>query len=173
MKFTRTAVIGALAALAFVFVQQQLAADSGKADAAKPAKAESRIWTTDYTAALARAKQENKPVLLDFTGSDWCPPCIAVHERVLSTPEFEAYAHKNLVTVYLDFPREKKVPAAVKAQNDKLLADYGVRAFPTFIILDPNGKELERKVGFDTSTGVQGFIKLVEGAKAKGTVAAQ
>jgi len=56
-------------------------------------------WQSDYGKALATAKSENKKVLLDFTGSDWCGPCIEFRKRVLSQPEFRAYAYKNLVLV--------------------------------------------------------------------------
>ena len=60
-------------------------------------------WTTDYKAALTKAKAENKNILIDFTGSDWCGWCIKLHREVLDKPEFIDYAKKNLVLLYLDY----------------------------------------------------------------------
>src|SRR5947209_4624292 len=64
-------------------------------------------WLTDLPKALGKAKAEKKLVLMDFTGSDWCPPCKALHKNVLSSKEFEGYAQTNLVLVLVDFPRSK------------------------------------------------------------------
>src|SRR3954469_10978566 len=76
-------------------------------------------WETDYAKALQMAKAQNKRVLLDFTGSDWCPPCIALRKRVFTSAEFRAYAQKNLILVELDFPRQKQQSAQLKSQNEK------------------------------------------------------
>ena len=65
-------------------------------------------WLTDLPKAQAQAKAEKKIVLMDFTGSDWCPPCKALHKNVFSTQEFQEYAAKNLVLVEVDFPRAKQ-----------------------------------------------------------------
>src|SRR6476661_3488792 len=83
-------------------------------------------WETDYAKALQLAKTQNKRVLLDFTGSDWCPPCIALRKRVFSNAEFAAYAQKNLILVELDFPRKKEQSEQLKSQNEKLSTQYGV-----------------------------------------------
>src|ERR1017187_4807538 len=64
-------------------------------------------WLTDVPAALARAKAENKTVLLDFTGSDWCGWCMRLKAEVFDQPEFSTYAHANLILVELDFPHHK------------------------------------------------------------------
>src|SRR5690349_17765328 len=85
------------------------------------AKAE---WLTDLPQAQAKAKTENKLVLIDFTGSDWCGWCIKFNKEVLSTPEFAEYAAKNLVLVELDFPRKKQQPAQLKKANKALQEKY-------------------------------------------------
>src|SRR6516165_8692992 len=77
-------------------------------------------WLTDLPKAQAKAKAENKLVLMDFNGSDWCPPCKALRKNVLSTKEFEDYAKKNLVLVDVDFPRSKELPANQKKANEAL-----------------------------------------------------
>lgn len=100
------------------------------------------VWLTDYEAALKQAKAEDKRVLLDFTGSDWCGWCIKLKSEVFDTPAFSNYAKSRLVLVELDFPRGKAQTPAVKKQNEELARKFNVRGFPTIIILDANGKLL-------------------------------
>jgi thioredoxin-related protein len=66
------------------------------------------LWQTNYKQALAQAAKENKQVLLDFTGSDWCPYCIQMDREVLGKSQFENFASKNLVLVKLDYPTKEK-----------------------------------------------------------------
>jgi len=74
-------------------------------------------WLTDLQKAQAKAKTENKLVMMDFTGSDWCGWCIKLNKEVFSKPEFADYARKNLVLVEVDFPRYKKQADDVKKAN--------------------------------------------------------
>jgi len=76
-------------------------------------------WLTDLPQAQAQAKVENKTVLLDFTGSDWCPWCIRLKNEVFSQPEFIAYANKNTVLVEVDFPRQKPPKPRTKTGQPK------------------------------------------------------
>src|SRR4051794_5848221 len=76
-------------------------------------------WQTDYSQALGQAKQEGKPVLINFTGSDWCGPCIEMHKRVFSDKTFLDYAGKHLILVEIDYPKTKSLPEEVKQQNDR------------------------------------------------------
>lgn len=99
-------------------------------------------WTTDYEAALKQAKAENKSVLIDFTGSDWCGWCIRLDKEILSKDEFKDFAKENLVLVYIDFPRSKPQSDELKEQNAKLAKKYGVRGYPTLVILDSEGKQI-------------------------------
>ncbi len=99
-------------------------------------------WLTDLPKAQAKAKAENKMVLLDFTGSDWCGWCIKLHKEVFSQPEFADYAAKNLVLVELDFPHKKPQDAAQKAANRALAAKYKIEGYPTIIVLDGSGKQV-------------------------------
>ncbi|MBL8738822.1 MAG: thioredoxin family protein [Planctomycetes bacterium] len=124
------------------------AAWTKKADealAAAKAKAElAKAWTTDYEAALARAKKEKKYVIADFTGSDWCGWCIKLKEEVFDKPEFHAWAKDNAVLLELDFPRNKELPEELKKQNEKLRERFKIRGYPTILFLDASGKELGR-----------------------------
>src|SRR6266581_5344317 len=82
-----------------------------------PAAAHAAEWLTDVPAAQEQAAAENKLVLLNFTGSDWCGWCMKLKAEVFSQPEFEDYANKNLVLVEIDFPKRKPQPAAQKKAN--------------------------------------------------------
>jgi thioredoxin-related protein len=105
-------------------------------------------WLTDVPKALEIARAENKLVLLDFTGSDWCPYCQALQAKVLASKKFEAYADRNLVLVKVDFPRTTKQPMELKEANSELAGKFKVDTFPTVILLGPKGKELKRVVGY-------------------------
>src|SRR6516164_6830998 len=74
-------------------------------------------WLTDLPKAQAQAKSDNKLILMDFTGSDWCSWCIKLDQDTFSKPEFADYAQKNLVLVRLDFPQNKEQPDDLKAAN--------------------------------------------------------
>ena len=105
-------------------------------------------WLTDLPKAMAQAKTEKKLVLLDFTGSDWCPPCKNLHKTVLTSEEFTKFAKENLVLVDVDFPKSKPQTPELKAANQELSKKYAVRGYPTIIVLDADGKELFKKVGY-------------------------
>ncbi len=99
-------------------------------------------WLTNYTEALGKAKTEDRKVFLFFTGSDWCGWCMRLEREVLRMPEFTDFAAENMVLVKLDFPRRTRLPAAEAAQNQRLAKEYGVRGYPTVVVLDSNGKRV-------------------------------
>jgi len=99
-------------------------------------------WLTDYKKAQQEAKTNNKLVLLDFTGSDWCGWCIKLNKEVFSKPEFKDYANKNLVLVEVDFPRAKSQSSDIKKQNEELAQQYQIEGFPTIMVLDGDGKKV-------------------------------
>jgi thioredoxin-related protein len=99
-------------------------------------------WTTDYKAALAQAKSDNRHVFLFFTGSDWCSWCKRLNKEILSQDGFKDYAAKNLILVELDYPRGKSQPKEVKAQNAQLMDQYKIEGYPTVIVLDSSGKKV-------------------------------
>src|SRR6266700_6711884 len=88
------------------------------------AGAEELQWLTDLPKAQAQAKKENKLVMLDFTGSDWCGWCIKLNKEVFSKPEFAEYAKKSLVLVEVDFPRAKEQSETLKKANQNLQKKY-------------------------------------------------
>ena len=122
-------------------------------------------WMTDFEAAQAKAKAENKPLLLDFTGSDWCGWCIKLDEEVFSQTAFSQYAAAELVLVEIDFPRRTDQPAKLKAQNEALAQKYGIRGFPTILVLSPEG-ELIEKTGYRRG-GPQAYVAHIKEILAK------
>ena len=127
---------------------------------AEPASESS--WGTDLPAALNRARSENRMVLLDFTGSDWCGWCIKFDQDVLSMDKFAGYAKSKLVLVRLDFSRHKEQDAALKQANEQLSKRFGVDGYPTFVLLNSAGKELGRQVGY-LEGGPDAFIAELDG----------
>ncbi len=123
-------------------------------------------WLTDLAKAQAKAKAENKMVLMDFTGSDWCGWCIKFDKEVLSTDKFKEYADKNLVLVVVDFPAKKPISDAQKQANEGLGKKYGVDGYPTFVVLSKDGKEIGRQEGY-AEGGPEAFIEKLNGFKKK------
>lgn len=124
-------------------------------------------WTEDYAKAVEKAKTENKKVLLDFTGSDWCSYCMALNKEVFSTAKFKAWAKDNVVLVEVDFPHSKPQTQKVKAQNAELKGKYPAGGYPTIVIVDTAGNELAKKVGYSPGSGPDSYIAALEGAMKK------
>ena len=123
-------------------------------------------WGTELPAALSQAKKDNKMVLMDFTGSDWCGWCKKLDKEVFSTPEFAEYAKKNLVLVEVDFPANKKQTAELKKVNAALKDKYGAEGFPTIVIVSGDGKQLWKQVGYMPG-GPKAWIAKLDDAKKK------
>ena len=123
-------------------------------------------WTSDFAAAQKKAKAEKKLVLMDFTGSDWCGWCIKLDKEVFSTKEFADYAKDNLVLVEVDFPRRKKLSDEQKKANEALSEKYGAQGFPTIVVLDSEGKQVWKQVGYMPG-GPKAWIEKLEEAKKK------
>lgn len=118
------------------------------------------VWLTDLDAAKAQGVKENKPVLVDFTGSDWCPPCKALHKNVFESKEFAAVASKY-VLVELDYPRNKTQDPELKAKNAALSKQFGITGFPTVLLIDAkSGDVFGRTVGFGGQSAKEYLAKL-------------
>lgn len=88
-------------------------------------------WETDINTAIKVSNKTKKPMLLFFTGSDWCGWCIRLQKEVLKTPEFAKWAKTNVVLVELDYPRAKQQSEEIKKQNNDLQQTFGIQGFPT------------------------------------------
>lgn len=118
-------------------------------------------WLTNYDQALNQAKVQKLPVLVDFTGSDWCIWCIKLNDEVFEKPAFQAWAKGHVILLKLDFPRRLAQSEATKKANAALAEKYGISGFPTIVLLDENGKELKR-TGYKPG-GAEAYIKHLEG----------
>ena len=101
---------------------------------------EKLVWHEDLKEAITISQEENKPLMLFFTGSDWCGWCIRLQKEVFFKPEFNKWAAENVVLVELDFPRKKAQSKELKAQNAQLQQQFQVRGYPTiwFVKADKN-----------------------------------
>ena len=117
-------------------------------------------WLTDLDAAKAQGAKENKSVLVNFTGSDWCPPCQSLHKSVFETAEFAAFAAKH-VLVELDYPKSKPQAPELKAKNAALSKQFGISGFPTVLLIDAkSGEVFGKTVGFGGQTAKEYLDKL-------------
>lgn len=105
-------------------------------------------WMTDWEAAKAKAKEEKKPILINFTGTDWCGWCIRIEKEVFSQKEFQEYAAKNLILMEVDFPKRKEQAAELKAQNKALDKEFKIEGYPTIYLLDAEGKKISEDIGY-------------------------
>jgi len=123
------------------------------------------LWTEDYDAALKQAAAENKHVLVDFSGSDWCGWCIKLDNEVFSKLKFIRYAKENLILVMVDFPNSKPQSAEQAAANDALAKKHGIQGFPTVLILNPQG-EVVHRTGYEAG-GPSAYIEMIDGEIAQ------
>jgi len=107
---------------------------------AVPVSAANPDWLTDMQKAQKIAEKENKDLLINFTGSDWCSWCIKLKEEVFSKEGFEK-AHQNFVFVEMDFPQNQDIiPPKTRKQNEKWSDRFGIEGFPTIVLTDENGR---------------------------------
>jgi thiol-disulfide isomerase/thioredoxin len=109
-----------------------------------PATTTGAEWLTDYSKAINLAADQNKLILADFTGSDWCHWCKVLDEEVFSTNEFKNWAAKNVILLEVDFPNNKKQSDALKKQNKDLAKKYNIGGYPTILFLNAAGEKVGR-----------------------------
>ena len=127
-------------------------------------------WETDFVKAKQTAATEHKYILLNFSGSDWCGPCIRMHNEIFETADFVNYANENLVLVNADFPRQKKnqLSKDLQRQNDLLAEKYNSKGtFPLTVLLTADGKILKVWDGFQKQ-GTTAFISEIKKATDAG-----
>ncbi len=117
-------------------------------------------WTTNLGKAIETAKVENKAVLVNFTGSDWCKWCFKLSGEVFSQDEFKEYAAENLILVKVDFPRSIPQSNQTKAYNQSLAQKFGVQGYPTIIIINSQGKPVA-KTGYQAG-GAGNYINHIK-----------
>ncbi len=122
-------------------------------------------WETDFESAKKKAEKEHKFILLNFSGSDWCIPCIRLQDEIFENTSFKNFADSNLVLVNADFPRLKKNQLSKEQQkkNDKLADKYNpMGSFPFTLLLNEEGKVIKTWDGFPEKTAKQ-FADQIKG----------
>ena len=113
------------------------------------------VWFTDFNKAKTEAVTSEKFILINFSGSDWCGPCIRLHKEIFDSEMFLNYAQKNLVLVKADFPRLKKNHLSKEQQklNDALADQYNPQGhFPYTVLVDVKGKVVKVWDGYPNET---------------------
>lgn len=128
------------------------------------------IWSADFNESRKQAQEAHKLILVNFSGSDWCGPCIRLRKEILESGEFESYAQKKLILVRADFPRQKKnqLSKEQERKNEALADMYNPEGkFPYTVLVDENGKVLKHWDGFPDLSPEQfvSQIKLVDDAR--------
>jgi thiol-disulfide isomerase/thioredoxin len=140
-------------------------------------KASNEGWLVSMDEAYAISKKTGKPILANFTGSDWCGWCKRLTADVFSKPEFKTWAEKNVVLLELDFPRMRQVPDEIRQQNASLQQAFGVGGYPTVWVFtlskskDKNEYNIEPigRTGYmnDAKAFTDGVDNMIKEAKAK------
>ena len=116
------------------------------------------LWLVDFNAAKTQAAASKKKILLDFTGSDWCPPCIQLNNNVFKSPEFKTQMPPKYILVKLDAPRDKsKQSQAEQGHVKQMQTQFKITGFPTVVITDSAGNEIHRQSGYG-GQGAQQWI---------------
>lgn len=108
-------------------------------------EAQDENWLVNIEEAYAISKKTNKPILANFTGSDWCGWCKRLRAEVFSKPEFKDWAEKNVILLELDYPRKTKLPQQQAQQNAGLQQAFQVKGFPTIWVFDLNKPDNQQK----------------------------
>lgn len=117
---------------------------------------EDLTWYTDMSKASELSMKEEKPLMMFFTGSDWCGWCIRLQKEVFKTEDFINWANKNVILVELDFPRKTPQDEALKMQNQQLQQIFQVRGYPTVWLVNPEKKE-DGKINLN-ALGSTGYV---------------
>ena len=146
------------------------AADAKPAKETKEAAKKAEVvWLTDFEAAKKQAAEQKKPILMFFTGSDWCGWCKKLHADVLDKKDFQEFAKDSVILLELDFPNSIPQSDELKKQNKALGEKFKVNGYPTMVLVAPDGeKELDRTVGYDAD-----LVKKLKKAVKKDAAAAK
>ena len=122
-------------------------------------------WQLDFDQAKAEARQTNRHILLNFSGSDWCGPCIKLKKDVFESADFQQFATDRLILVRADFPRlsKNKLDDRQTTRNEALAEKYNREGkFPFTVLLDADGKVLKEWDGYPKSLTVPTFIEAIQ-----------
>ncbi len=110
--------------------------------------------------AFANASSHNKKILLVFSGSDWCAPCVQLENKILSTKTFMDFANKNLIVIHADFPQRKKLSKEIQLQNDALAEKYNPSGeFPEIVLLNAD-QSIVKKLSYTNQTTAEFIVEI-------------
>ena len=121
-------------------------------------------WLTNFDTATKAATEKHQLILLNFSGSDWCGPCIRLRKEIFETAAFISFADSNLVLINADFPRNKKnrLSEDQTKQNDAIADKYNPEGkFPYTLLLNADGKVLKEWDDFPDETPA-GFVAILK-----------
>lgn len=127
-------------------------------------------WETDLEKAKQMAAGQHKLILLNFSGSDWCGPCIRLHSEIFESPVFSSFADSSLVLLIADFPRLKKnqLPIEQQQKNEQLADTYNPKGyFPYTVLLDASGKVIQTWNGYPKLSPEQ-FVQAIKAVSYAG-----
>ena len=128
-------------------------------------------WSEDFAAAKETAKKDGKLILLAFSGSDWCGWCVKMDKEIYSDKAFIRTAGENYVLVMIDSPSNKDILSKLaQRQNPGLVKQYGIRGYPSTVIVRPTGEEVKRFGGYQRG-GVDAFLEKFDAVAAEAGVA--
>jgi thioredoxin-related protein len=119
-------------------------------------------WETDFNVAKTKAKKSNKPILMLFTGSDWCPPCKLLKKDFFNSTQFKSKS-KDFVLLLVDFPKNKDlISDTQEAQNKELNKAYGVRSLPTLIAVNHNGNVIDKIKSYNAQRDTSAHFEFID-----------
>lgn len=140
--------------------------EAAKVERQKEDKDNTFKWYDNLDEAMKESERLHRPIFALFTGSDWCPWCIKLEREILSKPEFQKYAARHFIMFKVDELRKTRMPQGVALKNREYLNKYGVRGFPTVLLLDKKGRLLTQ-TGYRAG-GPENYIehlKYIQGKK--------
>jgi protein disulfide-isomerase len=133
--------------------------------------ASGKEWMTDMDAAMKLSVKDKKPILVKFSGSDWCPGCMQLDKEIFAKKVFKDFAKEKLILVLIDFPRWQQLPYKQRKKNQGLAEKYKVEVFPTVFLLDGKGKVI---ANIDFNEGdAQDYVDLLKKKMPKETETAK
>lgn len=142
--------------------QNESAAPENQQPQDQEQQAQKHGWGVWYEQAVEESRETGKPILANFTGSDWCPPCIAQEKEVFSKEAFQEWAEENVVLLELDFPRRAQQSEKLREQNQRLKQQHEISGFPTVMVLTAEGEEVARYGGYRGGMGLEKWLERTE-----------
>ena len=144
-----------------VFSQNNAAATTNVQVTEAVYKAENPGWLVNLEEAYVKSKATGKPILANFTGSDWCGWCFRLRDNVFVKDEFKKWAEQNVILLELDFPRRKTIPDNIKQQNYSLQQAFQVSGYPTVWVFNLSKDEKTNQFNIE-KLGRTGYTPSVE-----------